>query len=80
MRSPSNCAQHNELEFALVSPAKWRGERAGGGTYRGDLAGLESLEDAVNLKFAVDVGILLLDVGGLVDVGSHDCECFEGVE
>lgn len=42
-------------------------------TYRGDLAGLEGSVDAVQLKFAVDVGILLLEIGGLVDVGSHDC-------
>ncbi len=50
-----------------------------GKTYRGDLAGLEGLENAVDLKFAVDIGILLLDVGRLVDVGSHDCEFFRVV-
>jgi hypothetical protein len=41
------------------------------GIYRRDFAGLERADDAVDLELAVDVGILLLDVGGFVDGGCH---------
>lgn len=38
---------------------------------------MESAEDAIDLELAVDVGILLLDVGRAVDVGgSHDGQHF----
>lgn len=40
-------------------------------TYRGDFALLESAENAVDLKFSVDIRLLLLDIRRLVDVGSH---------
>lgn len=40
-------------------------------TYRGDFALLESTENAVDLKFSVDIRLLLLDIRRLVDVGSH---------
>lgn len=40
-------------------------------TYRWDLAVLESVDDAVELELAVDIGLLHLDIGGLVDVGRH---------
>lgn len=40
-------------------------------TYRWNLASLESGDDAIKLKFAVDVGLLLLGVGRFVDVGRH---------
>lgn len=33
---------------------------------------LESADDAVSLELAVDIKLLLLCVGGFVDVGSHD--------
>lgn len=37
-------------------------------TYRGNLASLESGDDAVELKLAVDIGLLLLEVGRFVNV------------
>ena len=40
-------------------------------TYRGDLAVLERAHDAIKLELSVDIGLLLLRVGGFVNVGSH---------
>jgi len=41
-------------------------------TYRWDLASLEGSEHAIELELAVDIGLLLLDVGGFVDLRRHD--------
>lgn len=41
-------------------------------THRRDFARLEGADDAVDLELPVHVGLLLLDVGGFVDVWGHD--------
>lgn len=40
-------------------------------TYRRDLAVLKGADDTVDLKLTVDICLLLLDVGGLVDLGGR---------
>lgn len=45
-----------------------------GNTHGRHLASLECIDDAVDLELAVDIGLLLLHVCGLVD--RHDCGWF----
>jgi hypothetical protein len=41
-------------------------------TYRWNLASLEGSDHAIELKLAIDIGLLLLKVGRLVDLRRHD--------
>jgi hypothetical protein len=43
-------------------------------TYRWDFASLEGREDAIELKLAIDILLLDLDIGRPVDLGRHDDE------
>jgi hypothetical protein len=43
-------------------------------TYGWDLASLEGRDHAIELELAIDIGLLLLEVGRLVDLCRHDDE------
>lgn len=59
----NTCAKSSSL---FLTSEEWRL------TYGWDLAVLESVDDAIELELPVDIGLLDLLVGGLVNVGRHD--------
>jgi hypothetical protein len=55
------------MRFLCTTPGSGSGI-----TYRWNLASLEGSDHAIELKLAIDIGLLLLNVGRLVDLRRHD--------